>query len=559
MKMKIIFAVLTGLMILSNAHAVVVTADDFWDSAVAAGTVSGTPAESTRYDIGGNVAVGDLTFSAYSNDTVSPSVLSFYATSTTAGIGVNEDHGSSNARNNMYNNQRVEMSFTSEVELEEIVIGRWGPSDGSFEISGFSADPAATAVNYNYSDVDMGAVTTSYDDATGILEIQAVSAFGYVRVSFPGSVKLSQIGLNQAASGNDGMCFHSISYIQSNVPSITAQPVNQIVDLDALAVFAVEATGELPITYAWYKTDQEIPDPISDQLVQSGPSNSLTIAAPDLSDEAFYYCVVSNNEGTVMSQPAVLCVKRMQAHWQLDQVEYDTSGLYPDLSTEDQEIQNAIPDGIPTFVDGVEPSRTNQGVMMDINGAATAGTWDPSKYSNQFTATCWVNLNNTGTVQPIFCKRDTLTDAGDRWFVQVDGNSILTLEAFGQTALTAGHVENGKWTMVTVAFDGTVGRLYIDGILMAEDAFALPNGKDSMIRIGHWDGDVLEGVVDDIRIYNHALTIESIIQLHYETSGRGVCDLANTVPYDLAGPQGLQPDCKVDIYDLLVFITEWMQ
>lgn len=61
--------------------------------------------------------------------------------------------------------------------------------------------------------------------------------------------------------------------------------------------------------------------------------------------------------------------------------------------------------------------------------------------------------------------------------------------------------------------------------------------------------DSFNGAIDDMKIYNKALTEQEVAQLRYDLSGRPSCILPFDARYDLTGAQG-QTDCAVDIYDL---------
>ncbi len=547
-----------SFLLIGSVSAVTVDAGDLWDAAVAAGHVSGSPAVTTLYNIGNDLVVGNATFHGVANNGTTAYAMSYYETSTAGGVGVHESAGPSNAQRNIYGGQRIDVNFTSAVAITELKIGRWGSSDGSFKISGFSSDPGASAENFNYSDVSQGSVSTSY--SSGTVTVNAVGVFGYAVISFTNAGGLTGISLKQSSSSNDGMCFHSITYSSTGAPLITEQPADVLVEPNLPAQFTIGAASDSNITYNWYKTENETTDPNNDTLVQSSDSNSYSITSCQVSDEAFYYCVLDNDaaEDTV-SELAALGVKRMLTHWKLDAADYNSAGYYVDSSSEDNVDHNAIPIGVPSFVDGVEPNISNEGAVIDSNGAATAGTWDPSKYSNQLTVNGWVYLDSIGSEQTVVCKTEPNDLTDDRWGFMVADDAKLTLEAYGQTSVVGDAIGAGEWVMVTAAFDGTDGKIYINGILSAQGSFALSDGKEATVQIGNCSNTLLDGVLDDIRIYNYAVSSSDVVQLHYNTSGNGVCDPANTIQFDVAGANGTEPDCRVNIYDMQVFASEWMQ
>ena len=83
-------------------------------------------------------------------------------------------------------------------------------------------------------------------------------------------------------------------------PTITSQPVSQTVNAGGSVTFAVTASGNPTPTYQWKKGGVDI----------SGATGaSYTIASVAVGDAASYTVAVSNSEGSVVSNPAVLTVQ----------------------------------------------------------------------------------------------------------------------------------------------------------------------------------------------------------------------------------------------------------
>jgi hypothetical protein len=61
-------------------------------------------------------------------------------------------------------------------------------------------------------------------------------------------------------------------------------------------------------------------------------------------------------------------------------------------------------------------------------------------------------------------------------------------------------------------------------------------------------------MMDEIKVYNYAMTAGEIAQVYYEAEGE-FC-LENPVG-DLSGPQG-EPDCVVDLHDLQKLAEEFL-
>jgi len=114
----------------------------------------------------------------------------------------------------------------------------------------------------------------------------------------------------------------------------------------------------------------------------------------------------------------------------------------------------------------------------------------------------------------------------------IDGNKVLFLidDAQNNSISLQAPISPTEWHQVVGTLDGGNGqmRLYIDGILVASTnaavrPFGLLTGPQPGLGIGHLQSDnpsfkgCFKGILDDIRIYNRAITSAEVIQLY--TSG----------------------------------------
>ena len=61
--------------------------------------------------------------------------------------------------------------------------------------------------------------------------------------------------------------------------------------------------------------------------------------------------------------------------------------------------------------------------------------------------------------------------------------------------------------------------------------------------------------MDDIQVYNYALTADEIAQMYVLVMGGSFCQ--QSPAYDFTGPAGI-PDCKVDLYELRGMAADWL-
>jgi alpha-L-rhamnosidase len=135
---------------------------------------------------------------------------------------------------------------------------------------------------------------------------------------------------------------------------------------------------------------------------------------------------------------------------------------------------------------------------------------------------------------------------GDQWrqiYRKEDGESRQLL-AIGKTGNTKGvwfglgidgsytehgavvptvKLEDGKWHLITATYDGSFKRIYFDGSEIGSHAVDGPidKGGSADAYIGSWDGrnEFFYGGIDDVRIYNRALSAREIQTMARERAG----------------------------------------
>ena len=75
-------------------------------------------------------------------------------------------------------------------------------------------------------------------------------------------------------------------------------------------------------------------------------------------------------------------------------------------------------------------------------------------------------------------------------------------------------ITDGQWYRIGLVWDGSHRTLYVDGVVVAEDTQPGLEGSQMGLYIGvdknYETGTFFSGLIDDVRIYNRALTTEEI-------------------------------------------------
>ncbi|MGH7255973.1 MAG: LamG domain-containing protein, partial [Nitrospirales bacterium] len=100
----------------------------------------------------------------------------------------------------------------------------------------------------------------------------------------------------------------------------------------------------------------------------------------------------------------------------------------------------------------------------------------------------------------------------------VFGDTYVGFIVGGSSNQITGHYDVGTWTHAVGTYDGTTERLYINGVLSNSFDAAVPGlPQEDASVIGYWPSavsDFFNGRVDDVRIYNRALTDDEIKRLY---------------------------------------------
>jgi hypothetical protein len=350
---------------------------------------------------------------------------------------------------------------------------------------------------------------------------------------------------------------------KTSLPIVIDQPEDVLVELNGSAEFAITVSSLTAENYQWYRSDDNAVDTPADDHPVGTNSHTLTLTSVLIADEGYYFCKVTNNTGTTASETAALGVKRLLAHYTLDESDY-VDGYYLDKSDGDPITHNAQTQGTTvTFVPGADGT-PNGAVVINTQSVANAGTWDPSALSNQFSVAFWVNWNGlNGKYQGTVGK--AVDWSNNKWYIRTnETTSSDRLQLFSNPVYgprTTPLVADGQWQFIVFTYDGTSATVYQDGVYVEAALWTPGEGGTCPIWLGSAEspsaGRLFNGAMDDIRIYNYAISDIEVTQLRYEMTGEAICLVLPDPSLDVSGPAGV-PDCKVDFYDVALMAAQWM-
>ncbi len=352
------------------------------------------------------------------------------------------------------------------------------------------------------------------------------------------------------------------------LPEIVTQPADQLVEAGDTAVFTVVADNVL--SYHWCKgtpgSGTELLSTDPNYTGVESPTLSVVTAEPD--DVGTYYCKITNGAGTIESEAAKLRIIELAGYWNLNGNLLDSVGDNNGVMTE------------PNFANGVGGT---QGLIFFGDRAMEIADTNAFNFAvtEPFSLACWIKgPPGDGTMRPdgvrhmddalISKMMPTSPYSGYELHVNRANNGGLVtfwvISAYGTENIevdSALSVLDDTWHHVVATYDGSASaegvKIYIDGI-----SDALTVNRDNLTTSGTSTNDVsltmgarsgatmhlLEGQLDDVRVYNYSLSPMEVAQLYSGIAGSYCLDRP---ALDLNG------DCIVSLPDLAELAAQWLE
>ncbi|MCK5000728.1 MAG: hypothetical protein KAS23_14395, partial [Anaerohalosphaera sp.] len=319
-----------------------------------------------------------------------------------------------------------------------------------------------------------------------------------------------------------------------SVPEIITQPVELYVSPGDEASITVVATNPFTgddqgLSYQWYRG---LPGDTSDPVGTDSATYTIPAAQVD-PDEGSYYCIVTlvSNGKIAESDSAALIVKRLFAHWPFDGDATDAANGYDGTEF-----------GTVSYTDGL----IGQAIVLDgvddkvVHAFAQETVWP------QFTVSLWAQTADPLQVADtsIFNNNSSSND----FQLDLSGSGSWRYKGSGTGSMAA--VDPNTWTMVSVTYDGDRTRIFYNGEYTLYGNFGDNNFGQLAVGMNRGDTKFFNGMIDDLRAYNYALTEIEMALLYTNEMGGEIC--AEPPTYDLDG------DCRVTLSDFAKFAKLWM-
>ena len=166
---------------------------------------------------------------------------------------------------------------------------------------------------------------------------------------------------------------------------------------------------------------------------------------------------------------------------------------------------------------------------------------DNYDFTAPFSIEVWVKPNAVTGTQTIFSKRDS-NNLSTGYDLKLTGDKISFNWNGAGTVNSNYAISTNRWYHIAVTFSGTTYRLYIDGIEVKNASGSLPATNDfdcilgAMNRLGSQPVSYFNGWMDEVKIWNKALTPEQLHQImNQEIKSNGTAVTGVIVPVDVNG------------------------
>ncbi|MEE8476114.1 MAG: LamG domain-containing protein [Myxococcota bacterium] len=197
---------------------------------------------------------------------------------------------------------------------------------------------------------------------------------------------------------------------------------------------------------------------------------------------------------------------RLRGHWRADVIQGGTlrdSSRYGNHGTIEGE-----PVEVPGYRGGAISVEGDDYVVVSANCSL--------EVQSTLTVAAWIRPTRVGTQRVI---RKVNGENGFSLFLSANGNVSIRLNDTNGLRVNSRQeypTDGTEWMHIAATYDGNDIKLYVNGVLDGQaSASTVLDGKDAPLSIGATStgADAFQGALDDVRLYNYALTEPEIQRL----------------------------------------------
>ncbi|MHC1766691.1 MAG: immunoglobulin domain-containing protein [Verrucomicrobiia bacterium] len=350
-------------------------------------------------------------------------------------------------------------------------------------------------------------------------------------------------------------------------PQISVQPQSKAAALGSEVSLEVKANGSLPLSYQWQFNGADLMD---GPRVSGSRASTLLITNLSLSDLGSYSVLVSNVLGWIRSVPVGLTTpsavlftamqaSRLVIGWNepgkgmvlqraisLASPEWEevpgsdrTNRVTLPMTSANEffRLFRPLPTGLVAWWPGDGDARdiigTNHGTLMNgatftegivgqafrfdgVDDQFRAPTLGLPVGASDRTLEAWFLMDEIIDSQMVWVNSvwigyGSVGDYGRVWCIGVVGDSPRAFWSQWGGSIEGGFVEVGRWHHIASTSQGGFATLYLDGVATASGIVPFDTSPGTDFIMGYLDDDRKQkGAIDEVRVYNRALTADEI-------------------------------------------------
>ena len=305
-------------------------------------------------------------------------------------------------------------------------------------------------------------------------------------------------------------------------PTISTQPVGQTVMAGSNATFNVIGSSSSTISYEWRRYGVPL----------TGATNfALLLTNVSASQGGDYSVILSNSLGSVVSSLATLTVTNLPP----TNCYPMPSGLIAWWAAEENALDwVGTNHGVLQQSAGFGPGKVGQAFSLNGIGNYISIPDQPiwAFGTNAFTIELWANFFGVASgLGTVFLASDSGPGATNKWIFWLNDNQ-LRLHVNGNQLDNLGAAPFapvfGNWYHLAVTRSGNTFQFYINGALVSTwgSAVTIPDANGPLTIGAAEGGGFFNGLIDDVRIYNRALSASEVLGI-YNSGSTGMCPPAN--------------------------------
>ena len=196
-------------------------------------------------------------------------------------------------------------------------------------------------------------------------------------------------------------------------------------------------------------------------------------------------------------------------HWKMDESSWgsvvDSSG-----NGNNGTANGSVALGAGKFGNSASYNGTDGYISVPSNSNFSFGTGD-------FAITLWANLNNTSGYQHFFNMPDQDTFCLKSY--DVDNKIYFYSSGFNTYSDISATYNNGEWSYITLIRKDQTAYIYVNGVLKGSKTGFTNNVTANTIKIGEYASEYTNGKLDEMRVYNRALSPQEVSDLYHWAPG----------------------------------------